>query len=78
MSIKDYMHLASMGLVAGMAGEVLRLPKAQPSVHRCNEKKCKSCKWFGNDTPPLMACNYHKPTHIACEYYEKRKKGDKK
>lgn len=44
------------------------MPMEKEKLHKCNTKKCKSCKLFGT----YHSCSY--PMQEACEKYVKRSK----
>lgn len=71
MSKYDMMKLLAMSAMAGLYGGDIPRGYVQPKpvIHKENQKKCKSCTFFG--TP---SCNQRNPLYPACKNYIKRKK----
>ena len=62
--------LAAMGMNSGpfSINDTQRIFAPPVKNHKCNAKKCKSCKYFKSYT----SCN--EPMKMACDKYEPKKK----
>ena len=75
-------ELAYMASALAMMSQGLEPPayhREKPKPRKCDQKKCKSCKFFQKNNPNTNCTNsrgksYAHPMDCACEHYAKRKK----
>lgn len=72
-----YMASALAMMSQGLEPPAYKREKPKPS--KCDQKKCKSCKFFNKNNSYTNCINsrgksHARPMDCACEFYQKRKK----
>lgn len=74
MNIKRYLAMASASI---LSGQPVQMPKKPVQKRKCEQKKCKSCK-FSSKQAILFKCSWADilvdPLRVACPNYQPKKR----